>query len=152
MVPEQGTAIIVLSNFSNANLSNGNPKGLLYQVADIVFADCIAEPIQSARRQVQGKRLQTPEPPALTKEQLREYEGTYYSEELDAFQTVVFKEKTLVLWIKKREGVPLSVRKIDLFSFGSNFINFLRDNKNRIIAYTITTPFVRNVKFDKEIE
>lgn len=150
MVPEQGTAIIVFSNVSNANLSNGNPKGLLYQVADIVFADYITEPEQPARRQTQRKRNQAPEPPALTEEQFREYEGTYTSEELDASQTIIFKDKTLVLQIKKREEVLLSIREIDIFSFGSNFVNFLRNEENRIIAFTITTPFVRNVRFDKE--
>ncbi len=150
MVPEQGIAIIVFSNVSNANLSNGNPKGLLYQVADIVFADYIAEPEQSSHRQTQRKRHQTPEPPALTEEQLRKYEGMYTSEELDASQTIVFKDKKLFLQIKKREEVPLSIREIDIFSFGSNSIHFLRDEDNRVIAFTITTPFVRNVRFDKK--
>lgn len=44
MVPEHGTSVIVFSNVSNADLSNGNPEGLLYQVVDIVLADHIVEP------------------------------------------------------------------------------------------------------------
>ncbi len=149
MVPEHETAIIIFSNVSNANLSNGNPEGLLYQVADIVLADYIVEPEQQPRRQMQPERRGTPEPPTLTEEQSTEYEGKYYSEELDASQTIVFKDKAIVLRLKKGEEVPLTVKEIDTFSFGSNSIDFLRNEDKRVMGFTITTPTVRNVRFDK---
>jgi hypothetical protein len=151
MYPERVTSIIIFSNVSDANSSNGNPEGLLYQVADIVFADYIVEPEQQARSQTQREKSQPPEPPVLTEEQSKEYEGTYYSEELDASQTIVLTNATLALQLKKREEAPLSMREIDTFSFGSNVVNFLRDEENRIIAFTITTPTVRNVRFDKRL-
>lgn len=151
MYPERVTSIIIFSNVSDANLSNGNPEGLLYRVADIVFADYIVEPEQQARSQTQQEKSQPPEPPVLTEEQSKEYEGTYYSEELDASQTIVFTNATLVLQLKKREEVPLSMREIDTFSFDSNVMNFLRNEENRIIAFTVTTSTVRNVRFDKRL-
>lgn len=151
IVPEHGTSIIVFSNADNANLSNGNPKDLLFQVSDIVLADYIVEQEQQTRLQSQRERRQISEPPELTEDQLREYEGTFYSNELDASQTVVFKDKKLILQLKKRGEVPLNMSKIDTFTFGSNFIHFLRDEENRIIAYTITTSFVRNLRFVKKL-
>jgi len=150
MYPEQGTAIIVFSNVSNANVSNGNPEGLLCQVADIVLANYIVEPEQQARQQMRRERRQIPELPALTEEQLREYEGTYYSEELDAFHTIIFKDTTLVLQIKKLGDFPIRIREIDSFYLSSHTINFIRDEENRVIGFTITTPTVRNVRFDKK--
>ena len=150
MFPEYGISIIVFSNTSNANLSNGNPNDLLFQVADIFCVDYIVEPEQQDSQQTQRERRRVPEPPALTETQLREYEGMYYSEELDTYHTIAFKDTTLILQHKKRGEVPLSIREIDAFSFGRNSINFLRNEENRVMAFTISTPTVWNVRFDKK--
>jgi len=145
MYPEHGIAIIVLSN-----VSNGNPGSLARQVADIVLADYIVEPEQQARQQPQRERRQTPEPPALTEDQLKEYAGTYYSEELDVFYAIVREDTSLVLQRKKFSDSTLRVREIDSFSSGSYRINFIRNEENKITGFTITTGRVRNLRFDKK--
>jgi CubicO group peptidase (beta-lactamase class C family) len=144
MYPDQRTAIIVLSN-----VSNGNPNGLVRQVTDIVLEDFIVEPEPQPGRRPDRQAGTRDERRILSKEDYREYEGTYYSDELDVRFVLTFQDSVLVLQRKKFSDSSLRFREKDLFSFGRNSLNFYRDNQKKIGGFRLDAGRVRNLKFSK---
>jgi CubicO group peptidase (beta-lactamase class C family) len=146
MFPEQDTAIIVL-----ANVSNAGPGTLANRVADIVLADAIVEPEptepRGERRPTQQRTVERDETPELTAEELAEFEGMYYSEELDTTYRIVLDEDRLVLERRKFDPASLRVRDADSLSWGSRRLEFTRDENERIDGFRLTSGRVRNLRF-----
>jgi CubicO group peptidase (beta-lactamase class C family) len=147
--PEHDLSIIVLSNHENANLSRGRVGDLLFQVADIVIDDqyLIEEPRETNR---EGSPETPPEQPSLTEQQYSEYEGRYYSEELDVYYSWVFKEGTLFFRVGRLGEIPVNFTKMDEFSPGGGYlIEFIRNSDNEISAFTFSSGSVRKLVFQK---
>jgi len=84
-----------------------------------------------------------------TPAQLKEFSGTFYSEEIEATYTINLKDDKLVLLRKNVDGdTPLVGQFADAFSAaGTGGIRFTRDEQNRVNGFLLTTGRVRNLRF-----
>ena len=83
--------------------------------------------------------------------ELSQYEGTYYSSELDTGYVIVLKDDKLMLRRKKFPDVKMSPTTADEFEaadFGA--LKFTRDSEKRVSGFEINGGRVRNLKFTKE--
>ncbi|MDH5406936.1 MAG: DUF3471 domain-containing protein, partial [Candidatus Aminicenantes bacterium] len=144
MFPEQRLSIIIL-----ANVSNANPRQLTYQAADILLEEEFTEEKEPTPERTEKK--EEPEPPELTTDQLSEYTGTYYSEELDVNCTIVIRDTSLMVEQRKFEPQELSPTESDTFSTsGRTKIHFTRSKQNKIDGFTLSSRRIRNLRFDKK--
>lgn len=90
-----------------------------------------------------------PVPP--TPEQLAEYSGSYYSDEIDAIYRVAVQDGKLTLLRKKFPQLSLQPTFGDSFSSGSLLgnIQFTRDERRRVTGFIASGGRVRNFKFTK---
>ena len=144
MFPEQRLSIIIL-----ANVRNANPYQLTYQAADILLEEEFTEEKKPTPERPEKK--EEPEPPELTTDQLSEYTGTYYSEELDVNCTIVLRDTSLMVERRKFEPQELSPTESDTFSISrSTKIHFTRSKQNKINGFTLSTGRIRNLRFDRK--
>jgi CubicO group peptidase (beta-lactamase class C family) len=90
-------------------------------------------------------------PPADTSK-LSEYEGAYYSEEIDSTYRVALKDGNLVVTRKKAGPTQLTPRFRD--AFGSvgilGVFRFTRDAQNRVNGFRLSAGRIRNFLFVKQ--
>jgi CubicO group peptidase (beta-lactamase class C family) len=137
--PDQRTAIVVLSN-----VSTGNPGGLAREVAEVLLADAFTEAPPEPQRRERPER----ERRELSREQLTEYVGLYYSLELDVRYEVILEDDSLVLKRRKFSDRALTPTSEDLFE-GGNRLQFTRDVTGRVDGFGLSTGRVRNLRFEK---
>jgi len=90
------------------------------------------------------------EPYLPTEEALREYRGSYYSDELDTRYDLTMKSGELRVQVGHNEDAPVLPMKKDFFSVaGQAQIKFLRDAQGAITGFAISTGRVLNLKFAK---
>jgi CubicO group peptidase (beta-lactamase class C family) len=90
-------------------------------------------------------------PVALSVAELSQYEGTYYSVELDTQYAVVLQEGKLLLRRKKFRDETLAPTKADEFNSDAiGALKFSRDSEKRISGFEINAGRVRNLRFLKE--
>ena len=84
-----------------------------------------------------------------TPSELKEFSGTFYSEEIEATYTISLKDDQLVLRRKNVDGdTPLVVQFADAFTAsGTGGLRFTRDAQNRLNGFLLTTARVRNLRF-----
>ena len=89
------------------------------------------------------------QPATYTPPQLKEFSGTFYSEEIEATHTISLKGDKLVLLRKNVDGETALVGQFaDAFSAaGTGGIRFTRDEQNRVNGFLLTTGRVRNLRF-----
>lgn len=89
-------------------------------------------------------------PPADTSK-LGEYEGAYYSEEIDSTYRVTLKDGALTLTRKKAAPTPLTPRFRDAFSSLGilGIIRFTRDAQNHVNGFRLSAGRIRNFYFVK---
>jgi hypothetical protein len=87
-----------------------------------------------------------------TAEQLAEYAGAYYSDEIDSTYRVALKDGKLTLLRKKYPPLPLQAAFTDAFTTGAllGTIQFNRDQQQRVGGFTASGGRVRNFKFVKQ--
>ena len=81
-----------------------------------------------------------------------EYVGRYYSEETEAYYTVIQKDNKLILQHRKFADAPLTYDAPDQFSDSNwwmNNIRFLRDNRGRVIAFEVNSGRILHLRYDK---
>lgn len=92
---------------------------------------------------------------APTVEQLGEYAGTFYSEELGTAYTLVVREGTLVAQHRRHDDTALVPTLRDRF-LGDNWwlrrVEFTRDEQGRVDGFRVTVGRVRNLRFVKQAE
>lgn len=92
-------------------------------------------------------------PPSLTAEELAEYEGSYYSEEVGTTYLIVVKDGKLVAKHRRHEDTPLNASDTDQFVgekwFFTN-VQFIRDEENTVKGLKLSGGRVRNLRFDKK--
>jgi CubicO group peptidase (beta-lactamase class C family) len=97
-----------------------------------------------------AKRL---EPPVLKPEELEEYAGEYYSEELGTTYTLAVQEGKLIAQHRRNEDSILMPTEPDTFAgdhwyFGK--VKFERDNNKKVFGFLLSGSRVRNLRFDKK--
>lgn len=85
-------------------------------------------------------------------EQLAEYAGAYYSDEIDSIYRVALQEGKLTLLRKKFPALSMQPVFADAFSSGSllGTIRFTRDQQQRVTGFIASGGRVRNFKFTRQ--
>jgi CubicO group peptidase (beta-lactamase class C family) len=88
-----------------------------------------------------------------TAEELKEFTGDYYSDELGTSYKISLKDGQLVVQHRRNDDVKLTPSVTDQFS-GSAWwfreIQFTRDGQKRVIGFRLTGGRVRSLRFDKQ--
>lgn len=144
--PEQRLTAICLCNVGSAN-----PGALARQVSDLYLADQfkLAEgkpnnPPPAATNQTQ--------PPTLTTEQLTEYTGAYFSDELDATYRVAIEDGKL--FIKARNAPRASlvpVSKDEFRQLGTTF-KFTRGAQGQLSGFVLNGGRSKGIQFVKKAD
>lgn len=90
-----------------------------------------------------------------TQEQLEEYVGNYYSEELQTTYKVVLEKGNLFLRHsnphKNYPDKPLEPTLQDMFMVSGIQLKFFRNEQNEVTSYKVNAGRVKNIRFIKEI-
>jgi CubicO group peptidase (beta-lactamase class C family) len=97
----------------------------------------------------QSRIFQPFKPVDLSPEQLKEYEGEYFSEELQAAFRLSMKEDRLHFSHKNAPGGFLNPTLQDKFTLRNFKVHFIRDGEGKIAAFTLDAGRVKNLKFEK---
>jgi CubicO group peptidase (beta-lactamase class C family) len=136
--PEQRFTVICLCNTAAANAEE-----LARQVADIYLADQL-KPAEVKPNSTPASPS-PPQPPALTAEQLAEYTGAYYSEELDTTYRIFIEGGNLIVKIRNRRS--LSAQGRDEFRWQDLSLSFTRNDQRQITGFTASRPRANGVQF-----
>jgi len=85
-----------------------------------------------------------------TPEQLKEYEGDYFSDELQVTFKLEIKKGTLYFVHRNAPKPPLEPTLKDKFTVRGFRINFMRDKENRISSFSLDAGRVKNLCFNKK--
>ena len=94
-------------------------------------------------------------PVVITNEYLSNFEGKYYSPELDTYYSFSVRNDTLIGYHPRHGSFKTEAQvKKDFFKSRGPFqkINFIRDEKSSIIGMRVSFDRVRNLWFEKEIQ
>lgn len=92
------------------------------------------------------------EPFSLSPDQMAEFEGDYYSDELGTTYSIILKDERLVAQHRRHEDIALSATNTDKFRGQIWFfrdVQFIRDDNNQITGCRVSSGRVRNLLFDK---
>jgi CubicO group peptidase (beta-lactamase class C family) len=138
--PEQRFTVICLCNAATVN-----PGALARQVADIYLADQIKPAEAKSNNPAAASR--TRPSLTLTAEQLSEYAGAYYSEELDATFRFVIEDGMLLIKARNAPRVGLVSHAKDEFRhFGQSF-SFARNDQKQITGFALSGGRARGIQF-----
>jgi CubicO group peptidase (beta-lactamase class C family) len=138
--PEQRFTVICLCNVGAVN-----PGALARQVAALYLADQI-NPDQAGSKRAPAPPSQ-PHPLTLTTEQLAEYTGVYYSEELDTSYRVIIEDGKLSVKLRNASRGSLSSQAKDEFRlFGSTF-SFVRNGQRQITGFALNGGRSKGIQF-----
>jgi len=143
--PSESFAIIALSNDEHNEQLNAR-----WQIADFYINDCLKaeKPYTAAPAQAAVK------PAATYADNLKNFAGTYYSDELSTAYTFVVRGNTLVMTHPRLEDIELKRTDNKTFS-GSGpetfafEMTFEENNKHAVTGFTISNFGVKNLKFVK---
>jgi CubicO group peptidase (beta-lactamase class C family) len=138
--PEQRFTVICLCNVYTAN-----PGALARQVADLYLADQI-KPAQAGPNRAPAPPSQ-PQPLTLTTEQLTEYTGAYYSEELDATYRVIIEDGKLSVKLRNASRGSLSSQAKDEFRLSGATFNFVRNDQRQITGFALNGGRSKGIQF-----
>ncbi|HKQ79308.1 MAG TPA: serine hydrolase domain-containing protein [Blastocatellia bacterium] len=138
--PDQRLTVICLCNVGAAN-----PGALARQVADLYLADqlkpAVAKP--NSPPVASGPRPTL----TLTAEQLSEYTGVYYSEELDATYRFVVEDGMLLIKAKDASRVGMVSQNRDEFRRLGQTFSFVRNDQRQITGFVLNGGRVLGVQF-----
>lgn len=136
--PDHRFSVIILSN-----LGSFVPSELARQVADIYLVDEFKED--------KPKPLERPtekiETIDLPEEKIKEYVGSFYSEEIRTGFEIIVREGKLNLMRQGSLSIPTQPISEDKFRVRGWTIQFIRDEKNEITGFRLTSGRVRNLLF-----
>jgi hypothetical protein len=96
-------------------------------------------------RKLTAKRIEPPIP-----ENLEEFAGAYYSNELDTTYTIIIKDNQLVVQHRRHKDISLNPTVADEF-IGKEWwvrqVHFTRDDEKRVTGFRLTGGRVRNLLF-----
>ncbi len=149
--PEHNFAVIVLSN-----LSTIVPQRVALDIADIFLGDSLGP--MEINTGLRPRRRQDADTPANknyspTQQQLLQYTGRYYSEELGTFYTIELRNGSLIATHRRHSDIELTPIINDWFS-GNQWwfrtVEFVKDRRNNIEGFRLSGGRVRNIWFEKQ--
>jgi CubicO group peptidase (beta-lactamase class C family) len=138
--PEQRFTVICLCNVGAVN-----PGALARQVADLYLADKI-KPTEARSNRATAPPSPS-QPLTLTTEQLTEYIGAYYSEELDATYRVVIEDGKLYIKLRNASRGSLSSQAKDEFRLSGSIFSFVRNNQLQITGFALNGGRSKGIQF-----
>lgn len=146
--PDQKFGVVIL-----CNLDTFNPLRLAEQVADIYLADVLA-PVETSESDKTEESAEDTKSEPLPPEQLVEFEGDYYTEELDTTYTIRVRGNGLVAQHRRHDDISLTYTDGhfvgDVWFFPE--IHFIRDDAGRVTGFKLNGGRVRNLYFEKKID
>lgn len=146
--PEQRFGVAVLSNFYSID-----PQTLGFKIADIFLQESFSgEQAQKDKSDVPGShKPHRTEQRSLTKRELFEYAGNYFSDELETHYAMSLDSNGLVAKHWRNDDVVLRSIDRDTFSgaYPMSSLHFSRDRKGQIEGFRVTAGRARNVLFRK---
>lgn len=144
--PDQKFGVVIL-----CNLDTFNPLGLAEKVADIYLADVLTPKEASASDKTEEPTEAT-KSELLAPDQLAEFEGDYYTEELDTTYTIRVRGDQLVAQHRRHDDILLTHAEDHFLGAAWFFpeVHFTRDDTGRIIGFRLTGGRVRNLYFEKK--
>ena len=145
--PEQKFGVVIL-----CNLDTFNPLRLAEKVADLYLADLLAPREETSEPEKAAEPTEEAKSEPLTPEQLTEFEGNYYTEELDTTYSIRVRKNQLVAQHIRHDDILLTYT--DGHFLGNTWffpkIHFTRDDTGRITGFKLTGGRVRNLHFEKK--
>ena len=92
---------------------------------------------------------EAPEEWAPTEEDLADYAGRFYSEELETFYTLSVEEGELVMHQRRLGEVTLTAGEEDNFTGGNLSFAFERDRNGEVIGFYLSNGRTRDVRFGR---
>lgn len=89
-------------------------------------------------------------PASYTNDEIKSFEGTYYSEELDVYYQIKTAKDKLSVHLEEKELVRLHPVMENVFNdvhFG--YLKFEKDDQNRIQGFSINDELVKDIYFEK---
>ncbi|MYC74738.1 beta-lactamase family protein [Candidatus Poribacteria bacterium] len=144
--PDQKFGVVIL-----CNLDTFNPLRLAEKVADIYLADDLV-PVEASESDKATEPDEGIKSEPLSPEQLTEFEGDYYTEELDTTYTIRVRGDGLVAQHRRHDDIVLTY--VDGHFRGDSWffpeIHFIRDDTGRVTGFRLTGNRVRNLHFEKK--
>ena len=146
--PDQKFSVVILSN-----LSTMNPHKIAYQIADLYLPDQLAEPTPPEKKpQAKGPQQKKEKPTALSINQLQEYAGDYYSDEIDVTYRLRLQDSHLALKVGYLKIKLISYPQ-DTFRWTIRRSNvkvvFSRGQERKIDGFIMDVGQMQNIKFEK---
>ena len=144
--PDQKFGVVIL-----CNLDTFNPLSLAEKVADIYLADVLA-PIETPEPDKAAEPVEETESETLLPEQLTEFEGDYYTKELDTTYTIGVCGNQLVAQHIRHDDILLTYADGHFLGDAWFFpeVRFTRDDTGKIVGFRLTGNRVRNLYFEKK--
>jgi hypothetical protein len=80
---------------------------------------------------------------------LADFEGRYFSEEIETFYTITLETDTLVVRQARLDDANLNPGERDTFSGGGFTFSFERDRNGRVIGFYLANGRTRDVRFER---
>jgi len=101
---------------------------------------------QNHATRLQGDEAIAGEP---TTEDLADFEGRYFSPELETFYTLALGDEVLVVHHRRMDDIDLTAGEEDTFSGGSFTFSFERDRNGEVIGFHLSNGRTRDVRFER---
>jgi len=142
--PDQKFSVIIL-----ANISSFRPTEKAHSVANILLQKHFEEEIV-----IQLPEAQIVKPPMgqnyESEQDLDNYVGNYYSEELNVFYDFLQRDNSLILFINGKEIFPLEATTSNTFTHNrGGTITFEEDDKGVVTGFSLDAGRVQNLQFEK---
>lgn len=142
--PEQHFSILILGNVSSVNVDR-----LPFEIANCMLEKQL-NPLPIANTNPGAENHPAEEEKKFQAENLNQYTGTYYSEELDATYQFVMKGNDLWCSINNCKATMLHPTNKNRFQMDDHIaIKFEQDDKNKMAGLSLSTESVSNIKFKR---
>ena len=144
--PDQKFGVVIL-----CNLDTFNPLSLAEKVANLYLADVLA-PVEASEPEKTTAPDESIKSEPLPPEQLTEFEGDYYTEELDTTYSIRVRGDGLVAQHRRHDDILLTYTDGHFHGDAWFFpeIHFIRDDTGRVTGFKLTGNRVRNLHFEKK--
>ena len=144
--PEQQFGVVIL-----CNLDTFNPLRLTEKVADLYLADALA-PVEASEPEKAAEPAEATKSEPLTPEQLTEFEGDYYTEELDTTYSIRVHGNQLVAQHIRHDDILLTYTDGHFLGNAWFFpkIHFTQDDTGHVTGFKLTGGRVKNLHFQKK--
>ena len=144
--PEQKFGVVIL-----CNLDTFNPLRLTEKVADLYLVDALA-PVEASEPEKAAEPAEDTKSETLTPEQLTEFIGDYYTEELDTTYSIRVHGNQLVAQHIRHDDILLTYADGHFVGNAWFFpkIHFTRDDTGSVTGFRLTGGRVRNLHFQKK--